>query len=383
MDMHTLHIEHAVLLGLFTVLTVANSLLHRGMKGVGWFPLYTFYAFMGAVLIALRGSVPVWASIGAGGLFFSVAYVFLHRWLTEFFGRRAFQWPLQICLAALALGVQVRFGLMQPNTQHRLFFYSLVLAVQLGLSALFVFRTAKGALRPSGWMMGVLLSLLCLNNLVRALGTLYLGAPDNYLEGGAALSWTLLATSVLQGAVTIAFVWMTAAGLRKELELQALTDPLTGLLNRRAIETTAEREILQSSRQRQPMSAILIDLDGFKQINDCFGHHCGDAVLLAVAICLGTNMRERDYLARLGGDEFVVLLPNTAWEEASIVAERLRSCLEEKQPLAESHPGAKVRASFGVAELRSKERGWDQLIMSCDRALYAVKELGGNQVLVH
>ncbi len=382
MDMHTLHIEHAVLLGLFTVLTVANSLLHRGMKSVGWFPLYTFYAFLGAVLIALRGDVPVWASVGAGGLFFSLAYVFLHRWLTEFFGRKAYQWRLQIFLAALALAVQVKFGLMEPNTQHRLFWYSLVLAVQLGLSAWFAFRVASGPLRSSGWMMGGVLALLSANNMVRAAGTIMLGAPDNYLEGGMILSWTLLATSVLQGAVVIAFVWMTAAGLRQELEVQASTDPLTGLLNRRAMETTAEREILLTTLQRQSMSAILIDLDSFKLINDSYGHHRGDAVLIEVAKCLKSNMRTQDYLARLGGDEFAMLLPNTAWEEASIVAERLRSCLEAIPPFADAPP-SRVRASFGVAELRGSERGWDQLIMCCDRALYAVKELGGNHVLVH
>jgi len=140
---------------------------------------------------------------------------------------------------------------------------------------------------------------------------------------------------------------------------------------------------VQRLLRRQALSAILIDLDGFKQINDSFGHHSGDIVLIAVATCLKQKMRRQDHLARLGGDEFVLLLPNTAWEEASVVAERLRSCLEETQPLAEVHGAAKIRASFGVAELRSKEHGWDQLIMSCDRALYAVKELGGNQVLVH
>ncbi len=382
MDMHTLHLEHAVLLGLFAVVTVANALLHGRLRDVGWFLLYTFCAFLGAVLVALRGTVPAWASVVAGGVLFSLAYVCLQRWLTEFLGRKAFPWPLQASLAVVVLGIQVRYGLMAPNTQHRLFLYSLALAGQLGWSAAFVFRNAVGPLRASGWMMGGVLTLLCANNLLRAIGTLYLRTPDNYLEGGVALSWTLLATSVLQGAVSIAFVWMTAAGLRQELEVLASTDSLTGLLNRRAIEQAAEREILLGGLRRQPMSAILIDLDDFKQINDLFGHPCGDAVLVEVARCLKSAMRSGDYLARLGGDEFVVLLPNTDWQTAASVAERMRACLEKNAPLRNT-PTTRVVASFGVAELPKRERGWDQLIMSCDRALYAVKEQGGNQVLVH
>lgn len=382
MDMHTLHLEHAVLLGLFTALTIASLPLHRGLKGIGWFPLYTLCAFLGAVLIALRGSIPMWASIGVGGLCFPLAYVSLHRWLTEFYGRKASQWKTQMVLAGAALLVLVRFGLLSPNTQHRLFLYSLVLAIQLAVSATFVFRAATGTLRPSGWLMGGVLLLLCVNNLARAVGTMFVGAPDNYLEGGVVLSWTLLATSVLQGGVTIAFVWMTAAALRQELEVQALTDSLTGLLNRRAIQVTAEREIVWRKRNRQPISAILVDLDDFKQINDSYGHHCGDTALMEVARCLKDKTRSQDHLARLGGDEFVVLLPNTTWEEASILAERLRRCLEETTFTLDDRP-AGVRASFGVAELRTEERGWDQLILSCDRALYSVKELGGNQVLVH
>lgn len=200
MDMHTLHLEHAVLLGLFAVVTVANALLHGRLRDVGWFLLYTFCAFLGAVLVALRGTVPAWASVVAGGVLFSLAYVCLQRWLTEFLGRKAFPWPLQASLAVVVLGIQVRYGLMSPNTQHRLFLYSLALAGQLGWSAAFVFRNAVGPLRASGWMMGGVLTLLCANNLLRAIGTLYLRTPDNYLEGGVALSWTLLATSVLQGA---------------------------------------------------------------------------------------------------------------------------------------------------------------------------------------
>ena len=382
MDMHTLHIEHAVLLGLFTVLTIVNSLLHREMKGVGWYPMYTFYAFLGAVLVALRGDVPDWASLTVGSLFFPLAYVFLHRWVTEFFGGRAQHSALQLGLACGALLALVKYGMLTPDVRYRMGIYSVVLALQLSVSAGFLFRHARGSLRGSGWMMAGLMTVLAANYLVRAAGLTMSAGPKDYLDGGVLVSCTLLATSVLQGALTIAFVWVTAAGLRQELEVQASTDPLTGLLNRRAIGMVADREIAISELKKEPLSAVLIDLDDFKQINDSYGHQQGDAVLQAVARCLSANLRASDNIARLGGDEFVVLLPNTKWETASRIAESLRACLEDTECVLGERV-TRVRASFGVAELRGQEPGWEQLMMSCDRALYAVKEMGGNQVLVH
>ena len=379
MDMHTLHVEHAVLLGLYTLLTLVNSWLHRGTKGVNWFPVYNLCAFIGAVLVALRGHIPDPLSIVLGAGLFPIAYLFLHRSLTEFLGKRAAQWQLQACLVILALVALTYYGWLHPNTAMRLIAYSLILGIQLALSALFVFRNVAGYLRVSGGLMGLVLAFLSLNNLIRAVGTILCSAPANYMNGGPVFAWVLLETSVMQGGITVAFVWMTAAALRQDLQVLASTDPLTGLLNRRAIEDAAARQIALSVENRRPLSAILIDLDGFKRINDCFGHLHGDATLIAVARCLQHGMRKQDLLARLGGDEFVVLLIDTPRDGAREIAERLRSSLEELS-IVQGEIRTRVSASLGLSQLENSQ-DWDHLIMSCDEALYTVKSLGGNQVV--
>lgn len=382
MDMHTLHVEHCVMLGLFTLLMVVNARLHRGTRGANWFTAFTACAFLGSLLIALRGSIPDAASIFVGNVAFSIGYLFLHRSLTEFFGRGRFQQGLQLAVVAICVVAMFRWGVLRPETTPRLLAYSLLLGTQVGLSAWFTLRQASGRNRWSTRMVGGLLALLCVNNLGRALAVMLGGAPANYLQGTPVLSWVLLGTSVLQGALTIGYVWMTAARLREELEAEATTDPLTQLLNRRALTALAGRELAFSEATGLPLSAIVIDLDDFKNINDVWGHHCGDTVLKAVAQCLQREMRGTDRVGRVGGDEFVVMLPRTSRYEATDIAERMRSSLAEMQCI-EGDMATSVRASFGVAEMHTGLSGWEHLIQQCDKAMYRVKAQGGNQVLVH
>jgi diguanylate cyclase (GGDEF)-like protein len=383
MDMHTLHVEHAVFLGLYTILTLVNSWLHRGTKGVYWFPVYSFFAFVGAVLLALRGHIPDVFSIVVGDIFFPIGYLFLNLCLTEFFGegkgRGIFNWRVQMTLVALTLIPLVQYGLLHPNTRNRLLCYSLLLSLQIAIIAIFVFRHASGALRVSGGLMAWVLAMLSLNDIVRIFGILLDGVPSNYLRSGTFLAWMMLDISALQGGITVAFVWMTAAALRQDLQVQATTDPLTGLLNRRAVTLAAQRHITISKQTQQPLSAILLDLDSFKLVNDTFGHLFGDAALVAVAQCLQRNVRNIDVLARLAGDEFIILLPETSIETAMEIAERLRISIEELQV---SYDGmqSRISASFGLAQVQDGQVDWDHLFMRCDKALYTVKQTGGNGV---
>jgi diguanylate cyclase (GGDEF)-like protein len=316
-------------------------------------------------------------------MFFPIGYLFLNLCLTEFFvegkGRDIFSWRVQTFLALLALVPVVYFGLLHPDTRSRQLGYSLVVSIQIALLAIFTFRRATGTLRIAGVLMASVLAMLSINSLVRLIGILLIGPRGNYQPGGTFLSWLMLNSSALQGGITVAFVWMTAAVLRHDLQVQASTDPLTGLLNRRAVTRAAERHIAASRQNRQPLSAILLDLDSFKMINDTFGHQFGDAVLVAVSQCLQHNIRTFDVLSRLGGDEFVILLPETSIKTAMEVAERLRVSLEKLQV---NHNGlqSRVSASFGLAQVEGMHLDWDQLILYCDRALYKVKHTGGNAV---
>jgi diguanylate cyclase (GGDEF)-like protein len=380
MGIHLLQIEHLVLFVLYTLLAVVNSRLHKRIKGTDWFSLYNLSLLLAASAVVLRGLIPDFLSIVGADLFFAIAYFFLFLSLKELFGGKIYFVYLQATLVLLAAVPLVEYGVIDPNTKIRLIALSLILGTQQGLIALFLLRIDNRQFRIAASPLAMMTVGLFLTNFVRIAGVFYLGAPSNYLQAGAFLEGILISNSCLQCGAVVAYVWMSAALLRHELELQASTDPLTGLLNRRAIERKAEQELVIGKAANAWVSAIIIDLDGFKQINDSLGHSYGDATLVAVANCLRQGVRRKDFLARLGGDEFVVLLPDTSIMEATEIAERLRASIETLEVVYGEIP-LKITGSFGLAQIQSAISDWDQLILKCDQALYAVKKLGGNLVM--
>jgi diguanylate cyclase (GGDEF)-like protein len=168
------------------------------------------------------------------------------------------------------------------------------------------------------------------------------------------------------------------ARLHHVVQRQAVTDELTGLVNRRRFMTALQTETVRTSRVRPP-SLILADLDDFKRVNDRFGHPIGDELLQEFAGALLEHVRDIDIPARLGGEEFAVLLPETALEGASAVAERLQRFLTATPLLVRNGQSIHATASFGVAELVEGEAA-DELLRRADAALYRAKAEGKNQV---
>ncbi len=170
------------------------------------------------------------------------------------------------------------------------------------------------------------------------------------------------------------------ARLYKTLESQARIDDLTGLMNRRFFFEQADREFMLSKRHSKPLSAIMLDLDYFKIINDTHGHRIGDRVLKSVASVLRTMGRRSDLCGRYGGEEFVVLLPETGSESALLFAERFRAETEALKPIPE-RPDIGITVSLGIAELTAED-GLADLLKLCDEALYKAKHRGRNRVVV-
>ncbi len=173
----------------------------------------------------------------------------------------------------------------------------------------------------------------------------------------------------------------TSLSKAQEIGLQ---DPLTAVGNRRCFDETLEKEIIEAESSRKPLSLVMCDIDNFKVINDTFGHSVGDEVLKMFAALLADNIRESDTVTRFGGEEFGIILPQTAQESATGLAERMRRQCESKQLIVRNanQTIGKVTASFGVAQHREGE-GPEMLIQRADAKLYEAKCAGRNRVAAY
>jgi diguanylate cyclase (GGDEF)-like protein len=216
----------------------------------------------------------------------------------------------------------------------------------------------------------------------------YAGAPIRsrgetigflHLESTTVNFFTPTHAEHLQAFADQAAIALENARLYAEVQQLALTDGLTGLYNRRAFLEAGRREVEIALRLGRPLSAIMIDIDHFKQVNDSYGHLAGDLVLVALVNTIRESVRSIDVLARYGGDEFVVLLIESDYTTASQVAERVRHSLAGAQILTEQG-AVQITISCGVSTLELIADNLDLLIDRADQALYASKQSGRNCV---
>jgi diguanylate cyclase (GGDEF)-like protein/PAS domain S-box-containing protein len=199
------------------------------------------------------------------------------------------------------------------------------------------------------------------------------------LDSGTAGYFKEELSAGLQAFANQAAIAIENARLYSELQKLAITDPLTGLLNRHGFNPTSKREFEIAKRYNHKITAILFDIDHLKKINDEFGHPVGDRALKMIAECCRATIREIDLAARLGGDEFAILLSETEVKAGIEVAERLKRCIRAKWFKVDGQE-VEVTISAGVAELRKNMKSPDDLIDTADRGSYLAKSQGRNSI---
>lgn len=331
-----------------------------------WFAVGFVIGGIGLLLEAYRGIIPSFFSIIMGNFLFLMTYVFMERAIAITTRRRSRMYWLLGVDVVLILSY-LYFTYVKPDVIVRTVEAVLVMPIMQVPIWLHLFRCREATIKPALRAMSTVLFVHVLMSFVRVFGVLLLHAADVWF------TWTGIITVA---GMSLSFMWIDSLRVRDELERRALTDPLTGLLNRHALDDFGPRELSRAARMGLPCSALVIDVNRFKQINDTYGHAAGDQALCAIAAALRSSLRISDLATRVGGDEFFILLPDSDERAASEVSARLRTAIEKIRLETSVGDSFSVSVSIGCITARGNEMTIADLFHESDVKLYREKQTG-------
>lgn len=357
------------------VLLSAYYSFPRTIKGIGYWVAGSLILVVTPVLFWLRGIVPDWLSIVVGNALLLGAVGLWTLAIQAFYGRPQTR-SLAAGLTAVATLLLAWFALAAPNYVARVVIATFFVSIFYAMQCVLILR--HGERHFSTYFFGGLMAAQTLVVMVRFATSLFAGLAEQTLfaPGDIVQILYLSANTFMVLALSVAFMLVITRRLHVELDILSRTDPLTQLLNRRALYDAGKRELDRMQVDGGEMALLLIDLDHFKRVNDSLGHAEGDRVLKEFSAMLKRELPAHAYPGRFGGEEFLVLLPRTGMDGALALAERLRSMSARffGRPIAE------LTISIGVACLDKTETRLDGAIGRADLALYRAKSAGRNRV---
>jgi diguanylate cyclase (GGDEF)-like protein len=356
-----------------------------GLRGVRFLSWALGCALVAVALLALRPYLPAWATIllANAALFACALLVYIATADTLAAPLRFLPWGIGLALVALAGNTW--FTYVNRELAARIIIISATCAIySAAIATLFVRHypsekqvPAVTTLRSLTAALAGLQVLEVILQTARMVITV-LHPPTEILHLNmvqAAFTYFIMLVNIATGCGVI---WLAVCLHRRDLQMLAQTDGLTGLLNRRAFEEILIREMRRAARAGKSSTVLLLDIDHFKEVNDSLGHQAGDEVLQRVGAKLREGTRSADSVARYGGEEFVMLLHDASEAQAEEVAWRLRGEIASLRDL----PGKiRVTVSIGVAASQAGDTV-DHLIRRCDDAMYRSKRAGRNLVTV-
>ena len=341
-------------------------------------------AFVGAAgalaaLIRLFVSSPVPLLFGSAGIIAASCLATIG--IQRFYGRPV-SWVLMAVTGALSIGGSVFFMIVFDHMQLRMLSYTLGQAVPLLLALRLLLSPQDGRVSPGAWLSSIVIITIIAIFAARTVGNA-LGGDFSALAGSQGHAVMVLGLLFLSMTLNFGFLLMAMDRLRNEVADLALLDDLTGVANRRHLLQRLSEECARSERSGEPFSLLVIDLDGFKTINDTHGHAAGDACLQHFTLMAQTRLRPGDMLARTGGDEFCVVLPSSSLREGALIARRVLEVCRQDAAVC-TGKDIPIAISIGVAEWdRGIGQFPDRLIAHADHALYAAKKNGKNDFAVY
>jgi diguanylate cyclase (GGDEF)-like protein len=340
-------------------------------------------AAAGAATSILRGLVHPLFPVVIGNSLMILACCFAWAGIRQFYGRPA---PMRLSaiitiVTAVLLGI---FTLVHDDINIRLAILSAGNGIPLSLAVRQLRSRPDPAKSPGADLASLMLGCIVVMHVFRsACAFLGVGGQISFIDFNAFQAAAFLVLIFAGMMANFGFVLMAIDRLRGEVADLALVDELTGIANRRHFLARLTEESTRANRSNKPHSLLVIDLDGFKMINDGHGHGAGDECLRSFAHVTRTHLRNSDLVARTGGDEFCVILPSTGLREATLIARNLLQVCRGT-PCQWNGIEIPITASIGIAEW-SRQMSSDpgKLIAAADQAVYAAKKQGRDRIAIH
>ena len=335
-----------------------------------------FVGAAGAAVAMLRVAMPdVMAPLLFAGAALILAICLAAMGVQRFFNQPVY-WRHAVLVTVLGLAGMCFFTYVHDSVPGRMTVLTIAQTLPMAFSLKLLMTRHDGHINPGARLAGMVTILIMAIFAARWIGAVTGGF--SYQNFNATQSLVVLVLVFLSMALNFGFLLMAMDRLRNEVADLALLDDLTGVGNRRYLLQRLADECARAERSGQPFALLVIDLDGFKSINDTHGHAAGDACLQHFTLMAQTRLRPGDMLARTGGDEFCIVLPSSTLREGAMIARRvLEVCrADAAQCTGNDIP---VAVSIGVAQW-TREMGLypDRLIAAADHALYDAKKAGRN-----
>ena len=342
-----------------------------------------FAAAGGASLASLRVVVDSLLPLLAGGTVLVFAACLAAMGIKRFYDQPV-NWRGSALITGLTFAGVSFFLLGYDSMSMRVLIYSVGQVLPFVLTLRLLLSRENGRVNAGARLAATVATIIIAIYALRvASNLLHVGSEFSFIHFTLIQSISILVLMFLSMAWNFGFLLMAMDRLRNEVADLALLDDLTGVGNRRHLLQRLTEECARSERSGEPFALLVIDLDGFKAINDTYGHAAGDACLQHFTLMAQTRLRPGDMLARSGGDEFCVVLPASTLREGAMIARRI---LDVCRKDAEACVGddIPISLSIGVAQWSRQMRAFpDRLMAAADHALYAAKKDGKNRLAVY